>query len=160
MASIVMTVVVRCLLVMLFLPFSALDKLLNARAAVAQAEQAIRSPLLARMLIIAGFCVEVFMSLAVLSGFHDRPAALLLALYCIVTALLWKQFWRAPDFRLRGASQGRELFWDFWKNLAVAAGFLMLALGTHAAGMQQFWHDPFGSTHPYAYAPAAQAGSS
>jgi len=146
----------RCLLVLLFLPFSALDKLLNFEAAVAQAAQATSSRALAMLLIVAGFCVEVLMSLAVLTGVFDRLAALILALYCIVTALLWKQFWKAPDFRLRGASRGRELFWDFWKNLALAGGFLVLAIGTDAAAARRFWHDPLASSHPYAAAAAQE----
>jgi putative oxidoreductase len=150
-------ILVRCLLVLLFLPFSALDKLLNFDAAVGQASQATRSRALAVLLIIGGFTVEVVMSLAVLTGVFDRLAALILALYCIVTALLWKQFWRAPDFRLRGASRGRELFWDFWKNVALAGGFLVLAIGTDAAAARRFWHDPLASTHPYASASAQQA---
>lgn len=141
---------VRCLLVLLFFPFSALDKLLNFDAAVGQAAQATGTRSLAIGLIVGGLGIEVVMSLAVLTGYLDRLAALILSLYCIVTALLWKQFWKAPDFRLRGPSRGRELFWDFWKNLAVAGGFLMLALGPNAAAARAFWHDPFSSTHPYA----------
>jgi putative oxidoreductase len=141
---------VRCLLVLLFLPFSALDKLLNFDAAVDQAAQATGARPLAILLIIGGFSIEVLMSLAVLTGLYDRLAALILALYCIVTALLWKQFWKAPDFRLRGSSRGRELFWDFWKNLAVAGGFLVLAVGPNAAAVGGFRHDPLSSTHPYA----------
>jgi putative oxidoreductase len=147
---------VRCLLVLLFLPFSALDKLLNFNAAVGQAAQAIRARPLAIGAIVVGLGIEVLMSLAVLTGVFDRPAALILALYCIVTALLWKQFWKAPDFRLRGPSQGRELFWDFWKNLALAGGFLVLAVGTNPASVRSFWHDPFASTHPYAASAAPQ----
>ncbi len=147
---------VRCLLVLLFLPFSALDKLLNFDAAVGQAALAIRARPLAMAAIVVGLGIEVLMSLAVLTGVFDRLAALILALYCIVTALLWKQFWKVADFRLRGPSQGRELFWDFWKNLALAGGFLVLALGTNAAAARSFWHDPFSSTHPYAASAAAQ----
>jgi putative oxidoreductase len=148
--STIAIVIARCLLVLLFLPFSALDKVLNFKAAVGQAAQATRSRRLAVLLIIGGFCIEVLMSLAVISGWLDRLAAFVLAFYCMLTALLWKQFWRAPDFRLRGASQGRELFWDFWKNVAVAGGFLMLALGSNADSARSFWHDPLSSTHPYA----------
>jgi putative oxidoreductase len=147
--SIVAIAIVRCLLVLLFLPFSALDKLLNFEAAVDQAAQAARSRVLATLLIIAGLCIEVLMSLAIVSGVFDRLAALVLALYCIVTALLWKRFWREPDFKLRGTSRGRDLFWDFWKNLALAGGFLVLALGTSADAAARFWHDPLASTHPY-----------
>ncbi len=65
-------------------------------------------------------------------------AAFILAGYCIVTALLWKQFWKQPDFRLHGASRGRDVFWDFLKNLALAGGFLALAFGANASGFQAF----------------------
>ncbi|HEY7930409.1 MAG TPA: DoxX family protein [Steroidobacteraceae bacterium] len=149
MLSIVAIAIARCLLVLLFLPFSALDKLLNFEAAVGQAAQATSSRPLATLLIIGGFSIEVLMSLAVLAGVFDRLAALVLALYCILTALLWKRFWREPDFRLRGPSRGRDVFWDFCKNLAVAGGFLVLALGTSASQARRFWHDPLASTHPY-----------
>ena len=87
------------------------------------------------------------MSLAILTGIADRLAAFILAGYCIVTALLWKQFWKAPDFRLRGESRGREMFWDFLKNLALAGGFLLLAFGTNAAGVQRFLASPAGVHH-------------
>jgi putative oxidoreductase len=139
----------RLALVALFLPFSALDKVLNFRAAVGQAGAAVASPLLARSLIFAGLFVEVFMSLGVLTGVADRAAAMVLALYCGVTALLWKPFWRQADFRLRGPSAGREVFWDFLKNFAVAGGFLALAWGGSAAGVVSFLHAPLASSHPY-----------
>jgi putative oxidoreductase len=147
--SILVIFVARCLLVALFLPFSALDKVLNFGQAVGQAAEATRSRWLATSLVLGGFCVEVFMSLAVLTGIADRLAALVLAAYCVVTALFWKQFWRTSDFRLRGESRGREVFWDFLKNLAVAGGFLMLTFGADAAGVRGFVHNPLGSSHPY-----------
>jgi putative oxidoreductase len=148
------TLAVRCLLVALFLPFSALDKLLNFRAAVDQAAQATSSRRWAGALIALGFAVELLMSAAILTGIADRLAACILAGYCLVTALLWKQFWRTPDFRLRGASQGRELFWDFLKNCALAGGFLLLAVGSDRAGVEHFRQHPLASSHPYA-APSA-----
>jgi putative oxidoreductase len=134
---------------MLFLPFSSLDKILNFNAAIDQAAQAVPARAIATTLIFAGFFVEVVMSLAVLTGIADRLAAFILASYCLSTALLWKQFWKAPDFRLRGASRGRETFWDFLKNLALTGAFLLLAFGTNAAGVQRFLHHPLASTHPY-----------
>lgn len=143
-------VVARCLLVLLFLPFSALDKLVNFNQAVAQASQAIAPPWLAKVLIGVGCFVEVVMSIAILTGVADRLAACILASYCIVTAILWKPFWKAPDFRLRGNSRGRDVFWDFLKNLALAGGFLLLAFGTNAAGVRQFLDHPLSSSHPYA----------
>jgi len=148
--SLAVIFVARCLLVMLFLPFSTLDKILNPGQAVAQAAQGVRAPWLARTLIFAGAAVEVVMSLAILTGVADRLAAFVLAGYCLVTALVWKQFWKTADFRLRGVSQGREVFWDFLKNVALAGGFLMLTFGSDAAGVGRFVDRPFASSHPYA----------
>ena len=105
--------------------------------------------LLATALIVCGFGVEVLMSLAILTGIADRLAAFILAGYCVVTALLWKQFWKTPDFRLKGGSKGREVFWDFLKNVALAGGFLVLAFGADASGVARFVSDPFASSHPY-----------
>jgi putative oxidoreductase len=137
------------LLVLLFLPFSALDKALNFRSAVAQASEATSNQDMAKILILVGLSIEIVMSLGVLTGIADRFAAFVLAGYCIITALLWKQFWKQPDFSLRGKSAGREVFWDFLKNLAVAGGFLMITIGPNASSVWQFLHAPFSSTHPY-----------
>ncbi len=153
MASILIIFFARCLLVGLFFPFSALDKVLNFEDAVGQASQAIQPRTLATILILCGLGVEVFMSLAVLAGIADRLAALILAGYCMVTALLWKPFWRSPDFRLKGESRGREVFWDFLKNFAVAGGFLMLTFGADGSGVRSFVNDPLGSSHPYGVSP-------
>jgi len=112
MLSVLIEFAIRCLMVALFLPFSALDKVLNLKRAISQASQAIPNRVFASLLIAGGFCVEVVMSLAVLTGVADRLAALILAGYCLLTALLWKQFWTKPDFRLKGASNGRDVFWD------------------------------------------------
>jgi putative oxidoreductase len=150
--SIVVVFTVRLLLVLLFLPFSALDKILNFHQAIVQAEQAVSARALASLLVVGGLVIEIVMPLAILTGVGDRLAALVLAAYCIVTALLWKQFWKRPDFRLRGQSSGREMFWDFLKNLALAGGFLLLAIGTDRAGLERFVAYPFASSHPYAMA--------
>jgi putative oxidoreductase len=140
----------RALLVLLFFPFSATDKILNFNQAVAQAGQATRQRPFAMLLIVTGMCVEISMSLAILAGIADRMAALILAVYCILTAVLWKQFWRVGDFTLRGpAGKGRELFWDFLKNLSVAGGFLLLTFGATAGGVERFIQAPFASSHPY-----------
>ena len=132
MLTVLIEFAIRCLMVALFLPFSALDKVLNLKLAISQASQAIPNRVFASLLIAGGFCVEVVMSLAVLTGVADRLAALILAGYCLLTALLWKQFWTKPDFRLKGASNGRDVFWDFLKNAALAGGFLLLACAGEA----------------------------
>ncbi|MEP6938127.1 MAG: DoxX family membrane protein [Rudaea sp.] len=139
----------RFLLIALFLPFSALDKLLNPRQAIAQAEQVVRPRALAAAFIVIGGIVEVIMSLAILTGFMDRLAAFVLGGYCLVTALLWKRFWGAGDFRLQGSSRGRDIFWDFLKNVALAGAFFMLAFGATASGPREFLAHPLASTHPY-----------
>lgn len=150
MLSIIVVFLVRALLVMLFLPFSALDKILNHRQAVDQAAEVVSGRSLATILVFTGFGVELVMSLAILTGIADRFAAFILAGYCVVTAVLWKQFWKAPNFRLKGESRGREVFWDFLKNLALAGGFLLLAMGTNPAGVRRFLANPMASSHPYA----------
>lgn len=147
--SIIAALAARGLLVGLFFPFSALDKVLNFEQAIDQASEAIPSRSLSTVAIFAGMAVEIIMSLAVLTGIADRLAAVVLAGYCTVTALLWKQFWKKKDFRLRGTSGGRATFWDFLKNLGLAGGFLMLAFGATSTGFQAFLAHPLASSHPY-----------
>jgi putative oxidoreductase len=148
--TLVLTVAVRYLLVVLFLPFSALDKILNFNGAVGQAEEQVPVRAVAVALIVAGLCVEILMPLAILTGVADRLAALVLAGYCGVTALLWKQFWRPGDFWRSGPSKGRDLFWDFLKNFSLAGGFLLITFGTGPAGVAGFLAHPLSSSHPYA----------
>ena len=140
----------RFLLVILFLPFSALDKILNFKGATAQAAQAVPRRLAAPM-ILAGLGVEILMPLAILTGTADRLAGLVMAGYCMVTALLWKQFWRPGDFWRGSDSVGRGLFWDFAKNFSLAGGFLLLAAGAHG-GLGALVANPLASSHPYAQA--------
>jgi len=147
--SIGLALAIRVFLVLLFLPFSALDKVLDFPTAVAQAREAVPNRSAATALILAGLCVEVFMSAGVVSGIADRVCAFVLAGYCGVTALLWKQFWVPGDFWTASDGKARALFWDFWKNLALGAGFLLIAFGTSAAAISDFLHHPSISTHPY-----------
>ncbi|THD63870.1 DoxX family membrane protein [Phenylobacterium sp.] len=148
-AAILIAFGVRLILVLLFLPLSALDKILNFRGAVAQAREVAPSAGLARLLILAGLTIEIGMSAAVLSGIADRAAAAVLAAYCVATALLWKQFWRPGDFWRDPNGKARGLFWDFWKNLALAGGFLLITFGTTAATVGDVLHAPLSSSRPY-----------
>jgi putative oxidoreductase len=145
----VLALVIRMVLVLLFLPFSALDKLLNFKGAVAQASEVAPSRTIAAGLIVLGLCVEIFMSLGVVSGIADRACAFVLAGYCGVTALLWKQFWKPGDFWSSNTGQGRSLFWDFLKNFALGAGFLLITFGTDAPSASAFIAHPMASSHPY-----------
>lgn len=146
--AVLATLAVRILLVLLFFPFSALDKIFGFRGALAQAQE-IAPVGLAVVLVLLGLAVEIVMPLAVLTGTADRAAGFVLAGYCIVTALLWKQFWKPGDFWTGSNSKGRVLFWDFLKNVSLAGGFLLLVVGAHG-GFGSFLADPFGSSHPYA----------
>jgi putative oxidoreductase len=147
--SIGLTAAIRVVLVLLFLPFSALDKLFNFSGAVAQAREVAPSAAVAIGLICIGLFVEIFMSVGVITGVADRACAFVLAGYCGVTALLWKQFWRPGDFWSSATGQGRTLFWDFLKNFALGAGFLLITFGTHAASVESFFAHPLSSSHPY-----------
>ncbi len=146
-AAFVATLAVRYLLVMLFFPFSALDKILNFRGAVGQARE-IAPGGLAAGLILVGVMVEILMPLAILTGTADRAAGLVMAGYCMVTALLWKQFWKPGDFWQGGDSKGRGLFWDFLKNFSLAGGFLLLIFSANGT-VGEFLAHPFASSHPY-----------
>ena len=143
---------VRCLLVILFLPFSALDKIVGFRGAVTQAQEVFKPRLLATAVLLCGLGIEVIMSLGVVTGVADRMAALLLAAYCAATAILYKRFWQPGDFWTPGESKARNLFWDFLKNLSLGAGFLLIVVGTNGAGLRPFLAHPLASSHPYASA--------
>jgi putative oxidoreductase len=147
--SIAITFFVRALLIGLFLPFSALDKILNFSGAVGQASETGAKRGFAVLLVLVGLCVEILMPLGILTGIADRFAAFILAGYCGVTALLWKQFWRPGDFWAGGNSAGRALFWDFLKNFALAGGFLLLTFGPTQDGVMRFLDHPLASSHPY-----------
>lgn len=137
----------RYLLVTLFFPFSAADKIINFRGALGQARQ-IAPGNIAVMLIWGGIAIEILMPLAILTGIADRAAGLVMAGYCIVTAVLWKQFWKQGDFWRAGDSKGRDLFWDFLKNFSLAGGFLLLVVGAHGT-VATFIAHPLASSHPY-----------
>jgi putative oxidoreductase len=140
-------------LVLLFLPFSALDKLLGFDRAVRQAQQVVKPRPLAAGMILAGLAVEIVCSLGVVSGLADRACAFVIAGYCAVTAVLYKQFWRQGDLWTDPGGQGRALFWDFLKNLSLGAGFLLIVVGLDGAGLAAFIAHPFASTHPYGARP-------
>lgn len=147
-AAAIAALVVRCGLVLLFLPFSAADKLLGLRHAVGQAEGVFPKPL-AVIAILIGLAIEIVCSLGVVTGIADRAAALVIAGYCAGTAVLFKRFWAQGDFWADADGKGRTLFWDFLKNLSLGAGFLLIVVGSDGRGLAPFLDAPFASTHPY-----------
>jgi putative oxidoreductase len=148
----IVILLVRYGLVVLFFPASALDKILNFRSAVTQAKEVFSANAVAVALILAGLFVELVMPLGILSGVADRLAAFIMAGYCAVTAVLFKRFWEPGDFWSAGESKGRNLFWDFLKNLSLASGFLLIVVGLDGHAWLSFVHDPLASSHPYAAA--------
>ena len=153
--SFAITLALRYLLVMLFLPFSALDKIINFNGAVNQAREVIPSDRAARLAIAVALGIEIIMPLGILTGMADRLAALILAGYCGITALLWKQFWKPGDFWSAGSSRARDLFWDFLKNFSLAGGILLITFGTDAEQVAALLSHPQLSSHPYSIHQAA-----
>lgn len=145
--------VVRFGLVLLFLPFSALDKVLGFNHAVRQAQQMFSSRPAAVAMILTGLAVEIFCSLGVVTGIADRASAFLIAGYCAATAVLFKQFWAQGDFWSDPDGKGRSLFWDFLKNLSLGAGFLLIVVGADGSGLATFLAHPLSSSHPYGVHP-------
>ena len=71
----IVVLLVRCGLVLLFLPFSALDKIFNFSGAVGQASETFSARPLAIAAIVAGLGIEIVMSLGIVlgSGFEGAP---------------------------------------------------------------------------------------
>ena len=118
--------VARVLLVCMF-PFSAIDKVLHWNDALKQAGSSFLPG--GPVLLVLAIIVEVAAPACILTGWHAVPAALLLAAFCVATALLYHPFWTQGDFWARGASVSRTNFWDFTKNLGLTGGLLLVGLG-------------------------------
>jgi putative oxidoreductase len=141
--------VVRSGLILLFLPFSALDKVLNFGGAVRQAQEIFRPHALGVAVIGVALAIEIVMSLAIVIGIADRAAALVMAVYCVSTAILFKRFWEPGDFWSNAAGQGRALFWDCLKNISLGAGFLLITIGSDGSGLAGFFAHPLAPSHLY-----------
>ena len=149
-AAAIAALIIRCAIVMLFLPFSASDKIFGFEHAISQCTQIFKPRILAVLVLLCGLAIEIFCSLGVVTGIADRACALIIAGYCAATAILYKQFWAQGNFWVGPDSKGRGLLWDFLKNLSLGAGFLLITVGTDGAGLAPFLAHPFASSHPYA----------
>jgi putative oxidoreductase len=119
-------VLARCLLVIMF-PFSAIDKAIHWDDAIKQAGSSFLPG--APLLLVAAMGLELLAPLCVALDWHARIAALFLASFCVATALMYHPFWRRGDFWAQGESIDRTHFWDFTKNLGLAGGLLLVAMG-------------------------------
>ncbi|WP_292894660.1 DoxX family membrane protein [Nitratireductor sp.] len=97
--------------------------------------------------------LKVLASLAVVSGMADRLGAIALTGFCVITALFYKRFWDLGDFAFRADSKAMPVFWDFLKNVSLAAAFILIAFGGDVEslreGLSAFVENPLSSTHPY-----------
>ncbi len=118
--------VARIGLVILF-PFSALDKIVNWQSALDQANSSFLPG--GPVLLVLAMIVELVTPICIVTGWQDRPAAFILAGFCVVTAILYHRFWLYPRFFSPG-SEGRPHLWDFLKNLGLAGGLLLIVLGS------------------------------
>ena len=126
--------VARLCLVSMFPP-SAVDKVVHWRGSLAQTDSAgLPGPpgvarALGRAMLVAAIAVEFVTPILIVGHRWDRPAALLLAAFCAVTAMLYHPFWRGPDlFAAADASVARDHFWQFLKNFCIVGGLLLVAL--------------------------------
>jgi putative oxidoreductase len=128
--------IARLCLVLLF-PFSALQKIFDPQAAMAQAAHGWipLPPSIAALLLVLGGMLEVFGPVCILLDFYRRQAALLFIFYVIATAVLFHNFW---SFSFNG-DEWNQNFWPFLKNFGLAGGFLYIA----ADAKMQSLHDAF-----------------
>src|SRR5579875_1391255 len=112
-----------CLVAMF--PFSAIDKVWHWKNSLAQTDSAGLPG--GRVMLVAAILVEGLTPFLIVVGWFDRPAAVLLAGFCAVTAFLYHPFWKGPDFfSPRDDSVAREHFWQFLKNFGLVGGLLLV----------------------------------
>lgn len=132
----------RICLVVLF-PFSGLDKIVNWRSAMKQAGNGALAP----AMLVAAIVVEIGAPVCIVLGWHDRLAAFVLAGFCAVTAVLYHQFWRYPDFWRFREGEGLEHFWEFLKNFGLVGGLGLVVLAPRTLPATDFLERPLSSTH-------------
>lgn len=117
-------VVAKFCLVVLF-PFSALDKIVNWNAALEQANSSVLPG--GPVLLVLAMIIEFVTPVCIVVGWYEGWAALVLAFFCVVTAILYHNFWDYPRF-WSPSSEGRAHVWDFLKNSGLAGGLLLVVL--------------------------------
>lgn len=141
---------IRICLVVLF-PFSALDKILDWDDALKQAKSSVVPAPIAPVLLLLAIVVELAAPFCIVTGWHDRIAALVLAAFCVASALLYHNFWHYSDFWTKGNSKARSHFWDFLKNFGLVGGLLLVTFGTSLAPAEQVATHLLSSTPVYSH---------
>ncbi|HZU31852.1 MAG TPA: DoxX family protein [Candidatus Angelobacter sp.] len=81
---------------------------------------------LATVALVITLFIEIGGGLMVLTGYHARYAALVIALWLIPVTLVFHNFWAAP------AAQQMEQQINFLKNVAIMGGLLVTAYASPA----------------------------
>jgi putative oxidoreductase len=137
----IVDVVARVCLVAMF-PFSAIDKVWHWKNALAQTDSAGLPG--GRAMLVAAVVVEAVTPVLIVAHLYDRIAAVLLAGFCAVTAVLYHPFWRGPDFwSPRDDSVAREHFWQFLKNFGLVGGLLLVVFAGVLASPQGVLSHPW-----------------
>jgi len=142
----------RSILVVLFL-FSAFYVVVDFKGMKAYVKSIGVQDRTASSMVGATLLLKLFASLAFISGIADRLGAIALAGFCVITALLYKKFWRVGDFAFRADSKAMPVLWEFLKNFSLAAAFILVAFVGEAeslrGGLYVFVENPLSSTNPY-----------
>lgn len=79
-------------------------------------------PLPSELLLIAAILTELVGGAFIIAGFQTRAAALALAGFSVISAILFHNYWAVADAQMAYVQTIM-----FWKNLAMAGGFLQVA---------------------------------
>lgn len=71
--------------------------------------------------VAIGLLIELVGGLLVIVGLFTRPAAFAIALFCVVAAFFFHNYWAMPE------AQKMMQSINFWKNISIAGGALVLA---------------------------------
>ena len=151
--EVVSVFLLRAGLVALFVPFSVYYMLADFRGARDHAATVGVGVAFAVFMTIAAIALKIIASLGFLTGIADRLSAIMLACFCVATALLYKRFWTGEGLRFSADNPNLPKFWDFMKNLALAAGFVLIGFGPDASSfgtsVTSFIEAPLASSQPY-----------
>lgn len=136
--------VARICLVGMF-PLSALEKIFDWKAALAQANSSWIPG--GPALLIMAILIEAITPVCIIFGWHDRAAAFLLAGFCVVTALLYHRFWVFPHFWSDPHSEARAHFWEFVKNFGLVGGLLLVVFAGTLTPPKVVLAHPLSSTY-------------
>src|SRR5690348_17526667 len=104
-------IVIRVCLVVLF-PFSALDKIVFWKDASAQADSSFLPKSSGPPLLVAAIIVEGVAPFCIVVGWHDRIAALVVAVFCVVTGVVYHPFGKFRGCWEAGDSVARSQVWE------------------------------------------------